>query len=170
MALIQAIQDGIPLSSRPYAEIGQRLGIPEAEVISRIGRLREMGIIKRFGVVVRHHELGFRYNAMVVWDVPDDQVQAVGRCIGQFDFVNLCYRRPRRLPHWRYNLFSMIHGRDRDDVLANIEHIIKSCRLEHIPHEALFSKRRFKQRGARYTQPQTALTDTRADLRQGQQH
>ncbi|MEW7978788.1 MAG: Lrp/AsnC family transcriptional regulator [gamma proteobacterium symbiont of Phacoides pectinatus] len=157
MRLIRAIQGGLPLVPRPYAEIATRLGLDERQVIERITRLRGMGIIKRFGVVVRHHELGFRFNAMVVWDIPDHQVGRGGRCIGQYDFVTLCYRRPRRLPHWRYNLFSMIHGRDRGEVIANVRHVVEECSLQEISHELLFSRRRLKQRGARYDAPSDPL-------------
>ncbi len=148
--LIAAIQNGIPLVSRPYAELGAQAGMSEAEAISCLSQLVEQGIIRRMGVVVRHHELGYRANAMVVWDVPDADVSEVGHCLGQFDCVTLCYRRPRRLPEWRYNLFSMIHGRDRDEVLSLIEQLRTTCGLEPIACEVLFSRRRFKQCGARY--------------------
>lgn len=151
--LVAAIQGGLPLVSRPYAAIGREIGLTEAEVIQRIAALTADGTIKRFGVVVRHRELGYRANAMVVWDVPDDQVSALGRCIGQFDFVTLCYRRPRRLPDWPYNLFCMIHGHDRDAVLHHVAHLVETCGLPRIPHEVLFSRRRFKQRGALYQLP-----------------
>jgi DNA-binding Lrp family transcriptional regulator len=152
--LIAAIQDGLPLVSRPFAEVGRQTGLSESEVIERIQALLSDGVVKRLGVVVRHHELGYRANAMVVWDVPDAEVASVGRRIGAVDFVTLCYRRPRRLPDWPYNLFCMIHGQDRDAVLGNIELLIRRCGLEATPHEVLFSRRRFKQRGARYVDPQ----------------
>jgi DNA-binding Lrp family transcriptional regulator len=155
-ALITAIQTGLPLTSRPYADVGQAIGMSESEVMARLERLLQEGIIKRLGVVVRHHELGYRANAMTVWDIPDAKVSELGRCMGRFDFVTLCYRRPRRLPDWSYNLFTMIHGRDRDEVLANIELLIKQCGLETIDHEVLFSRRRFKQRGAIYHRQETA--------------
>jgi DNA-binding Lrp family transcriptional regulator len=149
-AVIAAIQQGLPLVSRPFAAIGEQIGAGEAEVITCLEQLLAQGVIRRLGVVVRHHELGYRANAMVVWDVPDDQVSALGRCLGQFEFVTLCYRRPRRLPEWRYNLFCMIHGRDRDTVLGLVEQLRERCGLQHIPYEVLFSRRRFKQCGARY--------------------
>ncbi|HHJ13489.1 MAG TPA: Lrp/AsnC family transcriptional regulator [Gammaproteobacteria bacterium] len=148
--LVAAIQCGLPLVSRPYAEIGARIGLSEEETIARVQALLADGTIKRLGVVVRHHELGYRANAMAVWNVPDDQVDDIGQRIGAVDFVTLCYRRPRHLPDWPYNLFAMIHGQDRDAVLRNIEHLIERCRLQPIPHEVLFSRRRFKQCGAHY--------------------
>ena len=150
-ALIDAIQDGLPLVQRPYAAVGERIGLTEAEVIRRIRELQELGVIKRWGVVVRHRELGYRANAMVVWDVPDDRIREVGRCLGTFTFVTLCYRRPRRPPAWPYNLFTMIHGCDREQVLARVEDLVAGCDLQQIPRQVLFSSRRFKQRGARYT-------------------
>jgi DNA-binding Lrp family transcriptional regulator len=149
-ALIEIISKGIPLVNRPYAAIAERLGCSEEEVLEGIRRIMMRGDLKRFGVVVRHRELGYRANGMVVWDIPDARVAEVGHCIGQYSFVTLCYQRPRRLPDWHYNLFSMIHGRDRDAVLEQVEFIVSQCGLHDIEHEILFSKRCFKQRGASY--------------------
>ncbi len=150
--LVASIQDGLPLTARPYADIGAQLGVSETEVIQRLAALQDEGIIRRMGVVVRHHELGYRANAMVVWDVPDDRVDEVGRALGNVGCVSLCYQRPRCLPEWPYNLFSMIHGKDRDAVMANLRTIIAELGLQDIAHEVLFSVRRFKQRGARYAE------------------
>jgi len=149
-ALVSVIQTGLPLSATPYADLGKQLGIAENEVITRLQSLTDQNVIKRFGVVVRHHELGYRANAMAVWNIPDERVRELGPCMGQFEFVTLCYQRPRRLPDWPYNLFTMIHGQDRNDVLMNIQTLIERCSLEKIEHEVLFSTRRFKQRGAIY--------------------
>ena len=148
--LISAIQGGIPLVSHPYAAVGEGIGMSEQQVIDRIGEMQEQGVIKRFGVVVRHHELGYTANAMVVWDVPDERLDEVGEALGAQDCVTLCYQRPRRLPEWPYNLFSMIHGRSRDKVLSQVEQMVTELGLGGIRHEALFSGQRFKQRGARY--------------------
>jgi len=149
--LLAAIQHGLPLVPRPYAEIAAWTGLSEEEVIARLTRLKDNGVIRRFGVVVRHHELGYSANAMVVWDVPDEQVTELGRCLAGFDFITLCYRRPRRLPQWRYNLYCMIHGKSRDEALAQLEWMVNHCGLQSLPHEVLFSRRRFKQRGAVYS-------------------
>jgi len=161
-ALIGAIQHGLPLLPRPFAVIGTGIGLAENAVIADIAHWLEQGVIKRMGVVVRHHELGYRANAMVVWDIPDDQVSVLGHRLGNFDFVTLCYRRPRRLPAWRYNLFTMIHGRHRDEVLGRVAQLMEQCGLENVAHEVLFSRRRFKQCGAHYVpNPVTALTEAR---------
>ena len=101
------------------------------------------------GVVVRHQELGYRANAMVVWALPEDRVTELGERIGALPFVTLSYRRPSR-PGWPYNLFTMIHGRDRTAVLAQVDRIKELCDLKAVDCAVLFSGRRFKQRGARY--------------------
>jgi DNA-binding Lrp family transcriptional regulator len=148
--LIAAMEDGLPLVLRPYAAIGERIGIGEAEVVAGLRRLFKGGVIKRFGVIVRHRELGYRANAMVVWDVPDDRVADAGRLLAELPFITLCYCRPRRLPVWPYNLFCMIHGRDRDTVKVLVDKASATAGLEGLPRAVLFSRRRFKQRGARY--------------------
>ncbi len=148
-ALVAVLQRGLPLVSHPYKEIGARVGLTERQVIDCLSRWQADGMIRRLGVVVRHHELGYQANAMVVWDVPDEQVREVGRRLGEQQVVTLCYRRPRRLPDWPYNLFCMIHGQDRELVLQHLQSLIARCGLEDIIHEVLFSCRRFKQQGAR---------------------
>ena len=153
LKLVAAMQGGLPLVSRPYAAIGERAGMTEGEVIDQLARWQEDGTIRRFGVIVRHHELGYRANAMVVWNIPDEKVKAVGQLFGSQSFVTLCYQRPRRQPDWPYNLFCMIHGQDRELVLSHVRQLAKmlasECGLGDIAHDVLFSSRRFKQRGAR---------------------
>lgn len=148
--LVAAVQNGLPLVSHPYAAVGAAAGMSEQEVIDRLAALQARGVIRRLGVVVRHHELGYRANAMVVWDVPDAYVEGVGQQLGAMDCVTLCYRRPRRPPRWPYNLFTMVHGRDRDAVLLSVDEMVEALGLADIPRAVLFSTRRFKQRGARY--------------------
>ncbi|MBF0623230.1 MAG: AsnC family protein [Magnetococcales bacterium] len=155
VCLIEAIQGGFPLCNRPFREIGTQIGLTEAEVIGMLADLQARGVIKRMGIVVRHHELGYRSNAMVVWDVPDGQAAGIGHRITAFDFISLCYRRRRALPGWPYNLYCMIHGRQRDEVNDQIRRLMVDCRLEPFPHKVLFSNRRFKQRGAFYVAPGT---------------
>lgn len=153
-ALLAAVAEGLPLVQRPYAAIGARLGLSEDAVLAGLGRLVADGVISRLGIVVRHHELGWRANAMTVWDVPDERVPAAGACLRELPFVTLCYRRPRHPPGWPYNLFCMIHGRDRETVLAQVEAATSEAGLGGLARDVLFSLRRFKQRGARYAAPE----------------
>ncbi len=148
--LAAALEPGLPLIARPYERIAAGCGLSEGALLKRIGELQALGIMRRFGVVVRHQELGYRANAMVVWDVPDAEVAEVGRRLGAEASVTLCYRRPRRLPDWPYNLFSMVHGRDRASVLDALAQMRQRLGLEAVRHQPLFSLRRFKQCGAHY--------------------
>lgn len=154
--LLEAIQDGLPITSRPYAVIGQKICMSESEVIHRLTILKREGLIKRYGVIVKHRQLGYTANAMVVWDIPDNQVQSLGHRLGAFEFISLCYRRPRQGKEWPFNLFCMIHGKSRAKVLAQLEILTLSCDLSGYHKEILFSKQCFKQRGAIYPGNQTA--------------
>ena len=161
-ALIRAVEHGLPIVSRPYRGIARLLNNTEQEVISRLQRLIDSGSIKRYGIVVRHLELGYTANGMVVWDVPDDGVDELGIRIGKYICVALSYQRPRRLPQWPYNLFTMVHGRNRQEVMKKVEGIIQDCNLQGINHTILFSTRRFKQRGAQYSQSSHSAGSTAA--------
>ncbi len=149
--LVSLLQDGLPLCERPYEKIGRQIGLSESQVLERITALKNNGVIKRFGIIVRHHEVGYKANAMVVWNIPDSDVDDIAQQIIEFPFVTLCYRRPRRLPEWPYNLFCMIHGRDRYNVIKHLELLITANNLQNFAHDVLFNKRRFKQRGACYS-------------------
>ena len=153
--LIAAVQAGLPIAARPYAAIAEKLAISEQDVIERLIQLKAQGLIKRWGVVVKHRQLGYQANAMIVMNVPDDSVTAIGQLVSQHSFVNLCYQRPRR-EAWPYNLYCMIHGKSREIVLQQWLELQQSCGLQGYAFEVLFSRRCFKQRGALYRQTRTA--------------
>jgi len=145
--LITALQPGLPLVAEPYAALAAAAGMEKSALAGRLRDWLADGCIKRFGVVVRHHELGYRANAMVVFDIPDEAVTAVGRRLAREPGVTLCYCRARDLPRWSKNLYCMVHGRSRADVAPVIERL---CAMAGYPCEALFSVRRYKQCGAKY--------------------
>lgn len=154
--LIGALQDGLPLVACAYQAVGERCDMSEGEVIGRLAAWQECGVVRRLGVVVRHLELGYRANAMVVWNVPDELVGEFGARLAKEADVNLCYRRERHLQHWPYNLYAMIHGKERALVSRRIETISIELGLDAFAREILFSRRRFKQTGARYVkQPES---------------
>jgi DNA-binding Lrp family transcriptional regulator len=148
--LLSALQEGFPLVPQPFEALAQSTGRSAVALRQAVGRWVAAGIARRVGVVVRHRPLGYGANAMVVWDVPDEQAGATGRALAGESYVTLCYRRPRRLPDWPYNLFTMVHGRERRAVRAQV----RALRLRHglaaAPHALLFSRRCYTQRGARY--------------------
>lgn len=154
--LVSALCGGLPVDAQPYRALGQLIGMGEDEVLSRLGAMVETGVIRRLGVIVRHHELGYRANAMVVWDVPDGEVSDIGRRLGACPEVSLCYRRPRKPPQWPYTLFTMVHGHDRREVEAAIAAMAEREGVAHYDKAVLFSTKRFKQCGARYSRQQAA--------------
>ncbi|WP_048308049.1 Lrp/AsnC family transcriptional regulator [Halomonas sp. PR-M31] len=144
------IEKGLPLTPRPWQTLAKQCDMDEEDVMATIERWQSEGLIKRLGLVIKHRPLGIRANAMVVWDVPDDQVAAVGRRLATEPAVTLCYRRPRRLPDWPFNLFCMIHGTQRSRVLTELDAIMTRQALDAIPHQVLFSTHAYRQHGARY--------------------
>jgi DNA-binding Lrp family transcriptional regulator len=114
--LITATQAGLPLVPRPYDAVGAQLGVSGAVVRERLGGMLHEGLVRRIGAVPNHYRLGYAANGMTVWDVDDARVDELGEKVGALDFVSHCYRRPRALPDWPYNLFAMVHGHDRSEV------------------------------------------------------
>lgn len=155
-ALLAALQSGLPLVPEPFAAIAASIDWSEGEAREQVGVWLRSGLIKRFGIVVRHRELGFAANAMVVWNLADEVVRRAGQALAALPWITLCYRRPRRLPDWPYNLFCMIHGRDRASVLGQVEEAARRCDLAEVERAVLFSTQCFKQRGAIY-QPEGAF-------------
>lgn len=162
-AIVAALQSGIRIEPEPFAAVAASTRTNEDTVIDQIVLWRMRGVIKRFGVVVRHHELGYRENAMVVWDVPDDRVSEIGKAAAQQERVTLSYCRRRQLPEWPYNLFCMVHGTDRAVVEAQIARLMEAAGLAEFPSQTLFSRRRFKQCGALYVyEPKGSTADARS--------
>lgn len=147
--IIAVSQAGLPLVPRPYHEVARRVGVPPEEVMARLRRMLDAGVIRRIGVVPNHYALGYRANGMSVWDVPDDRVRALGRKMGALDFVSHCYHRPRRPPEWPYNLFAMVHGRDRGEVEEKVVRIAALLGPDDRGHEVLYSVRILKKTGLR---------------------
>ena len=148
--LLAALADGLEIQPRPYLALGRRCGASEDDVLARLARLVDGGVVTRLGLIVKHRPLGFTANAMAVWDIADDEVDRVGERFARVPFVTLCYRRPRRLPDWRYNLFTMVHGRDRVTVTAQVDQLADVAAVPPERRAILFSRRCFLQRGARF--------------------
>lgn len=147
--LILATQGGLPLVNRPYHALAESLGIRAQEVQARLAAMLADGAIRRIGAVPNHYALGYTANGMSVWDVADEDVDAMGAKIGALSCVSHCYRRPRRLPDWPYNLFAMVHGTSREQVAADVARIAdllgNTCR----GHDVLYSTRILKKTGLR---------------------
>ncbi len=150
-ALIKATQAGLPLTPQPYASVAAQIGRSEAEVITRLQAMLDSRVIRRIGVVPNHYRLGYTANGMTVWDVADNEVDRLGEAIGKLPFVSHCYRRPRALPDWPYNLFAMVHGHSRIEAAGQAAQIAAllgdACRA----HDILYSTRILKKTGLRLT-------------------
>ena len=148
-AILKFVQKGLPLTPRPYHAVAQQLGLDPADVLSRVKRMLNTGVIKRIGAVPNHYKLGVRSNGMTVWDVDDSVISDAGREVGALSFVSHCYHRPRHLPDWPYNLFAMVHGRNRAETEARAEEIAQVLGSRVRAHEILYSTKILKKTGIR---------------------
>jgi len=147
--IVRATQAGLPLVPEPYAAIAENLGVPVERVIERLDAMLADRRVRRIGVVPNHYALGYVANGMSVWDVDDAQVDALGPKVGALPFVSHCYRRPRRLPEWPYNLFAMVHARSRDEVEAKLGEIGALLGTALRAQDVLYSTRILKKTGLR---------------------
>ncbi|QTD47326.1 siroheme decarboxylase subunit beta [Ottowia testudinis] len=151
--LIAATQSGLPLVPRPYASVAAMLGSTCEAVRTRLAELLAAGVVRRIAAVPNHYRLGYVANGMSVWDVDDAQVDRLGELIGSQPAVSHCYRRPRKPGVWRYNLFAMLHGHTRDEVLAQAESVAALLGDDCRAHDVLFSSAILKKTGLRLRQP-----------------
>jgi DNA-binding Lrp family transcriptional regulator len=148
-AVVRALQEGLPLVPRPYAQLAGALKIPQEELLGRLRDMLNDGRIRRIGAVPNHYALGYTANAMSVWDVADDAVAELGARVGALPFVTHCYRRPRRLPQWRYNLFAMVHGHSRGETQEKVRRIAEVLGDAARASDVLYSVRILKKTGLR---------------------
>lgn len=147
--IVLATQSGLPLEPQPYLAVAQQVGVSAEEVMTRMRRMLETGMIRRIGAVPNHYALGYKANGMTVWDVPDEKVDELGELVGALDFVSHCYQRPRHMPEWPYNFFAMVHGHDRGEVEEQVRLIADLLGDADRDHKILYSTRILKKTGLR---------------------
>ncbi|GAA3998661.1 Lrp/AsnC family transcriptional regulator [Comamonas faecalis] len=147
--LIAATQGGLPLVARPYEAVGAMLGVSGEQVRQRLQAMQRSGLIRRIGAVPNHYRLGYTANGMSVWDVDDEQVSALGRQVAALPGVSHCYRRPRHLPDWPYNLFAMLHGTGREAVEQQAGEVAALLGAACRGHDILYSTAILKKTGLR---------------------
>ncbi|MFU8787705.1 MAG: AsnC family transcriptional regulator [Methylobacter sp.] len=150
--IIQATQAGLPLTPQPYQTIAEQLGLSADELMQRLSAMQNSGIIRRIGAVPNHYKLGYRFNGMTVWNVPDEVIDELGQQVGQLDFVSHCYHRPRHPPEWLYNLFAMVHGKSQQAVDAQIQQIADLLGDYNLGCDVLYSSKILKKTGFRSRQ------------------
>jgi len=145
--VISLIQGDLPLDPKPFAVLAEKVGMDEESFIERVRDLKDQGIIRRFGATLRHQEAGFSSNAMVAWLAPDDRIEEVGKTFARFREVTHCYHRtPQK--DWPYNLYTMVHGSDREACYRIAERLSHSAGLSD--YVLLFSVKEFKKTSMAY--------------------
>ncbi|WP_247002445.1 Lrp/AsnC family transcriptional regulator [Halosolutus gelatinilyticus] len=160
--LVLEIQDGLPLSETPYADVADAIGRTPERVRETIKRFEREGKIRRIGVVPNHYALGYTENGMTVWNVPDDLVGEVGSEVAALPFVTHCYERPRHEGVWPYNFFAMTHGRSEAESRRRIAQV-RETMADHWDvtdddWDSLFSTKILKKTGIRLAERADANT------------
>jgi DNA-binding Lrp family transcriptional regulator len=146
--IVRVLQEGVPLVSRPFQALAGQLDMSEEELLKTIEDFLRRGIIRRFGAVMRHQDLGYMANAMIVWQVPEDRIEEVGGIMAGFQEVTHCYQRPAYPPDWPYNLFTMVHGRKREDCQEIASRLAKAGGIDN--YRMIFSTDELKKSGMKY--------------------
>ncbi len=129
--ILHIVQTNLPDSLTPYADIAKEVGCSEEEVLTLLQKLKDEGVIRRFGASIKHQEVGFKYNAMVAWEIDDALIDECGAVAAESQFISHCYHRPTpNKAEWPYTLFTMIHGMEENDIQNVIEELIKTTQLE----------------------------------------
>ena len=147
---IRILQEDLPMLELPFAVWAEQAEVTEEELFAWSRKMEHLGYLRRFAAILHHRNAGFLANAMVVWQVPQDQVDACGEQMALFREVSHCYRRPV-YPNWPYPLFTMIHAETHSacmDVVKRIEE-----RIGQFPHKSLFSTKEYKKTRVKYFTP-----------------
>ena len=147
--LVLLTQEGLPLVKEPYKALAEKLNVDHELIKQRFQHMLTTGRIRRIAAVPNHYKLGFKANGMSVWEVPEDKIKELGKKVGALDFVSHCYHRPKHSPHWNYNLFAMVHGKDRSETDEQVEQISQLLGDDDLGHQVLFSTRILKKTGLR---------------------
>src|SRR4051794_33530850 len=141
IATIRATQGPMPVVSQPYRPAAERLGVAPAEVLARLASLQERGGLRRVAAILFHRRAGFSANGMGVWEVPEDRIFEVGKRMAAFRGISHCYQRPT-YPDWPYSVFTMAHGRSKEECDAVLDAIAADTGIEG--RATLYSSTEFK--------------------------
>jgi len=138
---IRELQKDMEIIDEPFLKAANNLGISEDELFEKMKHYEDNGIMRRFAAILRHRQVGFTANGMIVWKVPEDKISEVGAKLGAFPQVSHCYERPT-YPDWPYNVFSMIHCKTHDEAHEMAKTIQEQINVPE--YQILFSSREFK--------------------------
>ncbi len=144
---IRELQKDLEIIERPFLKSSQKLGITEEQLLEKVKKYEEIGVMRRFAAILRHREVGFTANGMIVWKVPDERIEEVGEKLGAFPQISHCYQRPV-YPDWPYSVFSMVHCKSIADAEEMAKQIQKQVEVND--YKILFSSREFKKTRVEY--------------------
>ena len=98
-AILNRIQSDFPITSQPYQTIADELNLTEKEVLGRVSRLKEMGIIRRIGANFVPAKLGY-VSTLCAAKVPEDQIERFADVVNRFPGVTHNYRRENSFNVW----------------------------------------------------------------------
>lgn len=139
--ILVALQGDLGDFPEPFSRMAADLNVPENEVIQRIRKMQEQGVIRRIGAMIRHIEAGIGFNGMVVWKVEPERVEEVGSLLAGFPEVTHCYERP---PFGENGgtLFTMVHSSSEEGCLEIVRRMSETVRVKDF--EILYSERELK--------------------------
>lgn len=146
-AIIHFLQGDLPLVARPFAVLAETIGMGEEELIEKVLSFKKRGILRRFGATLRHQRAGFTANVMVAWYTPEEKIQKAGSLMASFKEVSHCYQRRTR-GQWKYNLFTMIHGKSKMECRAIAKTIAEKTGIDD--YLFLVTRKEFKKTSPEY--------------------
>ncbi|NDB31860.1 MAG: Lrp/AsnC family transcriptional regulator [Nitrososphaeria archaeon] len=144
---IRHLQKDLPVVDRPFLASANALGMTESQVFEKLQYYEEIGVMRRYAAILRHRDVGFTANGMIVWKVPEDKIEPVGEKLGAFPQISHCYQRPV-YADWPYNVFSMVHCKSVAEAEDMAKDIQKHIQVDD--YRILFSSREFKKTRVEY--------------------
>ena len=144
---IRELQKDMEIVDRPFLNSAKKLDLTEDQLFEKMKYYESIGVMRRFAAILRHREVGFTANGMIVWNVPDNKISEVGAKLGAFPQVSHCYQRPT-YPDWPYSVFSMIHCKSEEEAGEMAKTIQNQIHVDD--YKILFSTREFKKTRVEY--------------------
>ncbi|MGE5702965.1 MAG: Lrp/AsnC family transcriptional regulator [Clostridia bacterium] len=148
---IRELQKDMVVSARPFDIMAANANMTTDELLEIANGLVERGQMRRFSAVLNHRKAGFRANGMGVWNVPEDKADEIGLKMGSFRAVSHCYLRPT-YPDWKYNIFTMVHGRDMEECESILQAIEDETGITD--RITLYSTKEYKKTRVSYFTPE----------------
>lgn len=118
LLLLDALQDDLPLTPRPWQAIGEQIGVSEEECLQRISRLSESGVIRNISPVLESRKFGLNAGTLIAFHIPEERIDEVAAIINSYPEVSHNYRRDHH-----YSIWFTIAGRSNEEIERVIEEI-----------------------------------------------